>query len=269
MSRPEDPARSISARGLSSWMHLVGSSPTNSLSVVSLTNPWISSTFSWPTCLRSTWALRRNHASSERRTRGNFLKRLSEPATSLLRAGSMLAIPEVGEETAHDLAKFHQSLEDVADSQLLRDVIALDGLRKEMASANPRAKSNRSKSQRERGTSSNVISVSWGGRSDRRRLMEAGFAERAKRKDARDSDAVTRSAQWSPAPPWSGFPASVEEKCLNGSALSVSSPAARLRQMCRMLCREDVCSYWFARTNAALRSAGNHPVSRRQCQRKR
>ena len=30
-----------------------------------------------------------------------------------------LAIPEVGEETAHDLAKFHQSLEDVADSQLL------------------------------------------------------------------------------------------------------------------------------------------------------
>ena len=30
-----------------------------------------------------------------------------------------LAIPEVGEETAHDLARFHQSLAEVADSQLL------------------------------------------------------------------------------------------------------------------------------------------------------
>ena len=104
-----------------------------------------------------------------------------------------LAIPEVGEETAHDLAKFHQSLEDVADSQLLHDVIALDRLRKEMGNANPRAKSNRSKSQRERedlvqGYQHLVAEANQIGR----RLIEAGFAERAKRKDARDSDAVTK-----------------------------------------------------------------------------
>ena len=104
-----------------------------------------------------------------------------------------LAIPEVGEETAHDLAKFHQSLAEVADSQLLRDVIALDRLRKEMAGANPRAKSNRGKSQRERedlvqGYQHLVQEADRIGR----RLIDVGFAERAKRKDVRDSDAVTK-----------------------------------------------------------------------------
>jgi DNA ligase (NAD+) len=104
-----------------------------------------------------------------------------------------LAIPEVGEETAHDLAKFHQSLTEVADSQLLRDVIALDRLRKEMADANPRAKGNRGKSQRERedlvqGYQRLVQEADRIGR----RLIDVGFAERAKRKDARDSDAVTK-----------------------------------------------------------------------------
>jgi DNA ligase (NAD+) len=104
-----------------------------------------------------------------------------------------LAIPEVGEETAHDLAKFHQSLAEVADSQLLRDVIALDRLRKEMASANPRAKSNRGKSQRERedlvqGYQHLVQEADRIGR----RLIDVGFADRAKRKDVRDSDAVTK-----------------------------------------------------------------------------
>ena len=48
-----------------------------------------------------------------------------------------LAIPEIGEETAHDLASFHKSLEDVASSELLRDVVALDRLRREMAETNP------------------------------------------------------------------------------------------------------------------------------------
>jgi DNA ligase (NAD+) len=104
-----------------------------------------------------------------------------------------LAIPEVGEETAHDLAKFHQSLEDVADSQLLRDVIALDRLRKEMSSANPRAKSNRSKIQREReDLVQHYQRLAQEADQIGRRLMERGFAEKAKRKDARDSDAVTK-----------------------------------------------------------------------------
>ena len=42
-----------------------------------------------------------------------------------------LAIPEVGETTAHDLAKYHESLEAVAGSPLLRDVLELDRLRAE------------------------------------------------------------------------------------------------------------------------------------------
>jgi DNA ligase (NAD+) len=104
-----------------------------------------------------------------------------------------LAIPEVGEETAHDLAKFHQSLEDLADSHLLRDVIALDRLRKKIVSANPRAKSNRSKSQGEREelVQSHQHLVKEADQIGRR-LIETGFAERAKRKDAHDSDAVTK-----------------------------------------------------------------------------
>ena len=62
-----------------------------------------------------------------------------------------------------------------------------------MASANPRAKSNRSKSQRERedlvqGYQHLVREADQIGR----RLTDTGFAERAKRKDARDSDAVTK-----------------------------------------------------------------------------
>ncbi len=104
-----------------------------------------------------------------------------------------LAIPEVGEETAHDLAKFHRSLEEVADSQLLRDVIALDRLRKEMAAANPRAKSNRSKSERERqDLTQHYQRLAEESDQIGKRLIEAGFAESAKRKDARDSDAVTK-----------------------------------------------------------------------------
>jgi len=42
-----------------------------------------------------------------------------------------LAIPEVGEQTAHDLAQFHETLEDVARSKLLRDVLELTRLREE------------------------------------------------------------------------------------------------------------------------------------------
>jgi DNA ligase (NAD+) len=104
-----------------------------------------------------------------------------------------LAIPEVGEETAHDLAKFHQLLGDVADSELLRDVVALDRLRKEMSSANPRAKSNRSKSQKEReDLVQNYQRLVQEADQIGSRLIETGFAERAKRKDARDFDAVTK-----------------------------------------------------------------------------
>ena len=140
-----------------------------------------------------------------------------------------LAIPEVGEETAHDLAKFHRSLPEVADSQLLRGVIALDRLRKEMVSANPRAKSNRSKSQPEREDLVQryqrlVPEADQIGR----RLIDAGFAERAKRKDARDSDAVTKIGPVVARAALEWFSSERGKKSSNGSALSVSSLAARL-----------------------------------------
>ncbi len=104
-----------------------------------------------------------------------------------------LAIPEVGEETAHDLAAFHDSLEDVAHSRLLRDVVTLDDLRRRMADANPRAKKNRGKSEAERQELTQLYqSLSQEADEIGRRLIESGFAERAKKKDARDSDAVTK-----------------------------------------------------------------------------
>jgi DNA ligase (NAD+) len=104
-----------------------------------------------------------------------------------------LAIPEIGEETAHDLARFHKSLEDVADSKLLRDIVALDRLRREIAETNPRARKNRGKDDLERRKLSEryqnlVAEVEEVGK----RLIASGFAEKAKKKDARDSDAVAK-----------------------------------------------------------------------------
>ena len=55
-----------------------------------------------------------------------------------------LAIPEVGETTAHDLAKHHDSLEALRDSPLLRDVLELDRLHDEAHAANPRARGKKS-----------------------------------------------------------------------------------------------------------------------------
>ena len=48
-----------------------------------------------------------------------------------------LAIPEVGETTAHDLAQFHDSLDEVAQSPLLRDVLELERLRAEVDATKP------------------------------------------------------------------------------------------------------------------------------------
>jgi DNA ligase (NAD+) len=104
-----------------------------------------------------------------------------------------LAIPEIGEETAHDLARFHKSLDDVAASRHLQDVVALDRLREEIAETNPRAKMNREKteSEREKLAARHQRALEEAGEIGRR-LIAAGFAERAKKKDARDSDAVVK-----------------------------------------------------------------------------
>jgi DNA ligase (NAD+) len=147
-----------------------------------------------------------------------------------------LAIPEVGETTAHDLAKHHDSLEALRDSPLLRDVLELDRLHEEAQLANPRAR----KKGANKGTASSSEMLldlgdegegndeirmtnddgsgagadSGGGvrgvasheekakSAERyaallaeanvvgRRLIDAGFAAPAKKKDAKDADAV-------------------------------------------------------------------------------
>lgn len=102
-----------------------------------------------------------------------------------------LAIPEVGEETAHDLAKFHSVLSEVAGSALLADVVALDALREKIDATNPRARLHKDRSDLEKQelksrhadlvAEANAIGA---------RLIAARFAQPAKKKSATDADAV-------------------------------------------------------------------------------
>lgn len=75
-----------------------------------------------------------------------------------------LAIPEVGETTAHDLAQHHETLAAVADSLLLRDVLALD-----------RARTEKNKEA---------------GNEVGQRLIESGFGKPSKKAKAEPRDAV-------------------------------------------------------------------------------
>lgn len=103
-----------------------------------------------------------------------------------------LAIPEVGEETAHDLARFHATIDDLAHSPMLRDVIELQRLRAEIDEKNPRAKNNRAVSdlERQKLTSRHSELVAEAHAAGRR-LLESGFAQPAKKKGATEADVVT------------------------------------------------------------------------------
>lgn len=102
-----------------------------------------------------------------------------------------LAIPDIGEETAHDLAKYHETLDAVADSPLLRDVVRLDQLRAELEENNPRARRNAGKSDLEKKQlTSRHAELLEEANATGRRLLDAGFAQPAKRKGATDADAV-------------------------------------------------------------------------------
>jgi DNA ligase (NAD+) len=102
-----------------------------------------------------------------------------------------LAIPEIGEETAHDLAKYHEDLDSVAESPLLRDVERLDQLRMELEENNPRARRNAGKSDMEKQQlASRHAELLAEANATGRRLIDAGFAQPAKRKGATDADAV-------------------------------------------------------------------------------
>jgi DNA ligase (NAD+) len=102
-----------------------------------------------------------------------------------------LAIPEVGEETAHDLAKFHETIEDVAGSQLLQDVVTLDRLRTEIDVSSPRARTNKDKTAMEKQQLATrhaelLVEAEAVGAS----LLASGFAMMAKKKGATAADAV-------------------------------------------------------------------------------
>lgn len=75
-----------------------------------------------------------------------------------------LAIPAIGEQTAYDLARFHRSLEELAASPLLRDVLELH-----------RAREARDKDAADAAG---------------QRLLDDGFAQPSKKKDAAPRDAV-------------------------------------------------------------------------------
>ena len=102
-----------------------------------------------------------------------------------------LAIPEVGENTAHDLAKFHDSLEAVRDSALLRDVVELDRLHAAAEEANPRARRHKDLSDLDRQQrATQHAELLAAANAAGRRLLDAGFAKPAKGKGATDADAV-------------------------------------------------------------------------------
>jgi DNA ligase (NAD+) len=102
-----------------------------------------------------------------------------------------LAIPEIGEETAHDLAKYHENLEAVTESPLLRDVVRLDQLRAELEVNNPRARRHSDKSDLDKGQlASRYAELLAEANVTGRRLLDAGFAQSAKRKGGTDADAV-------------------------------------------------------------------------------
>ena len=102
-----------------------------------------------------------------------------------------LAIPDVGEESAHDLAKFHDTLNAVAASPLLRDVIALDQLRSDIEASSPRSRANKDRSDLEKlQLATKQAEFIATAHKVGARLIATGFATPAKRKGVTDADAV-------------------------------------------------------------------------------
>ncbi len=102
-----------------------------------------------------------------------------------------LAIPEIGETTARDLARFHADLEGIPQSALLRDVVELHRLREAAEVASPRAKVNKDKSELEKlqlaARQAELLALA---NATGARLIAASFASAAKKKGAAELDAV-------------------------------------------------------------------------------
>ncbi len=102
-----------------------------------------------------------------------------------------LAIPEVGEETAHDLAAHHRDFDAVADSALLRNVVELDRLHTAADAVNPRARHNKDRAAEKDQLTAQHAEHLAAANTAGRRLIDAGFAKPAKKKGATDADALT------------------------------------------------------------------------------
>ncbi len=95
-----------------------------------------------------------------------------------------LAIPEVGETTAHDLGRFHQSIEEVADSAVLRDVLEFDWLKAEVDGTKSTARANKglaapelaALAERHRTAMESLEAV-------KQRLAAIGFGKETRKKD--------------------------------------------------------------------------------------
>jgi DNA ligase (NAD+) len=118
-----------------------------------------------------------------------------------------LAIPDVGKTTATQLAKFHDNIEDVADSQLLRDVLEYhDKEKKDRATIAERlikagfAKPSKSKADKERGIVTEVGPVvaqsvldffaSATGKKILRRMRELGIEPKSEKVSAKKAAAL-------------------------------------------------------------------------------
>ena len=89
-----------------------------------------------------------------------------------------LAIPEVGKTTATQLAAFHDNLEEVADSQILRDVRDYHA---KLEEARALRRENPARCQKVRQQIEEIVG----------RLMKAGFAERSKARSEKEFGIVT------------------------------------------------------------------------------
>ena len=104
---------------------------------------------------------------------------------SLARWLHALAIPEVGETTAHDLSQVHETLEEVAESPVLRDVLELDQLRADAEDNKPPRRTKKSPISDEEyavltAKHDKIVAEI---ETVQERLEKAGFAERTKKKD--------------------------------------------------------------------------------------
>lgn len=99
-----------------------------------------------------------------------------------------LAIPDVGETIAYQLASTHDSLEAVAESPLLKDVLELERLRSSRENLNPRALVNRDKPDEDKARLLGLVNQADAQISTlEQRLLTAGFAQESNRKDGSTS----------------------------------------------------------------------------------